>query len=636
MLLFSLLQAAATATSTASTAAESLPEKRPAVLTLIYAGGFVLLAAVLLLSSFKLGWRRRGLASSHGAAAAAGLPAEVRGRLGATSTNRGLRILRWVFLALIAAVFGFHVYWARYAEDTNERFQELSYKDLRNRRLQESTLRGWIFDRSARLDRAFALYQRRPDGQIVRAYPLDEAVAHLLGSDRGDAGLERALFGVQSGAMPEALDLARERDVKQPASLDVRLTIDAELQKAAVAQLKGRPGAVVALNPQTGEVLAMYSNPSYSLTDARDEATWIRLDADQRDRPLVNRALGAYYIPGSTFKTVTMIAAYLAGMQDFEGVCSASGYVAQPGAKVIFDDGGAGEVHGRVGMATAYEISCNQYFAELAVKLGPERMKQAAETIGIGAYELPADAVRGRRQPELWNAGSGPVARALAPRESTIVAAPKMRPFDLALEGYGQGYAGQMTPFQMALIAAAVANVEGKLMKPKIEYDLAPALYKQVTTPERALEMRRIMGRVTSGAQGTARGVFAPVTAAGITSGGKTGTAQKDVPQYDPRTGEPVTVKKTERDRRGNVIREYEQIVMAPEPRIDSWFLCIAPLERPTLAMAVVVEGGGYGSRAAAPVAAALVLKAKELGLVSANVVTPQQQPAARRPSPNR
>ncbi|MEJ7616321.1 MAG: penicillin-binding transpeptidase domain-containing protein [Pyrinomonadaceae bacterium] len=613
------------------------PEKRPALLTLIYTGGLVLLALLLLFSSLRQSLRRRRFGLDP-VAVADDLPIEVRGRLGSTTTNRGLRILRWVFVGLILAVFGFHIYWARYAEDSNERLQELSYKDLRNRRLQESTLRGWIFDRTHRHDRAFALYQRQPNGQIVRAYPMDAAMAHLLGSDRGDPGLERALFGIQSGAVPEALDVVTGRDIKQPANLDVRLTIDSELQKAAVEQLKNRPGAVVILNPQTGEVLAMYSNPAYSLEEVRDESTWIRLNADERDRPLVNRALGAYYIPGSTFKTVTMIAAYLAGIEDFAGMCSSSGYVAQPGAKVIFDDGGAGEVHGRIGMDVAYEVSCNQYFARLAVELGPERMKQGAEALGIGAYDRPLDATLGGRQPEIWNASAASVARALAPRQSTMVTSKNIRPFDLALEGYGQGYAGQMTPFQMALAAAAVANLEGKLMKPKIEYDLPPAIFKQVTTPERALEMRRIMGRVTGGAQGTARGVFGPVHAAGIITGGKTGTAQKDVPVYNPRTGEPVTVKKVERDPRGNVIREYEQTVMAPEPRVDSWFLCIAPLERPTLAMAVVIDGGGYGSRAAAPVAAALVLKARELGIVVGAAPAPQQQPPgavsnrARRP----
>ena len=142
-------------------------------------------------------------------------------------------------------------------------------------------------------------------------------------------------------------------------------------------QLKGKHGAVVVLNPQTGEVLALYSEPSYSIKDVQDETTWLKLEANQRDRPLVSRALGAYYIPGSTFKTVTMTAAFLAGMQDTEFVCSGGGYYAAPGANVIYDDGGAGEVHGRIGIDTAYEVSCNQYFAQMGVKLGAERLKHA-------------------------------------------------------------------------------------------------------------------------------------------------------------------------------------------------------------------------------------------------------------------
>src|SRR5687768_7378561 len=172
-----------------------------------------------------------------------------------------------------------------------------------------------------------------------------------------------------------------------------------------------------------------------------------------------------------------------------------------------------------------------------------------------------------------------------------------------------------MTPFQMALAAATVGNMEGKLMKPKIEFNLAPQAFNQVLTPAAAAQLRGIMGLVTQGASGTARGVFAPVKAAGINSGGKTGTAQKVVPVYDPRTGQPKTRHRIERDNRGNIIREYDEIIMDEEnPRIDGWFLCIAPLEKPQLAIAVIVEGGGYGSRSAAPIAAALVLKAKDLG----------------------
>jgi len=608
---------------------EVIPEKQPAMLSLIYVAGLGLMV-LLLAVSLVFGMRRRR--SALASVAPADLPTEVRRRLGVTATNRGLYALRWLFLVLALTVFGFHVYWAQYAEERNDRFSDLNYKDLRNRRLSESTLRGWILDRSGKLESALALYKRGDSGRIVREYPLDREMAQLFGSERGDAGIERALFGIQSGAAPEAIDVLFERDIKQPANLDVRLTIDSELQKAAVEQLRDRHGAVVVLNPQTGEVLAMYSNPTYTLAEVRDEANWIKLDADKRNSPLVNRALRSYYIPGSTFKTVTMIAQYLAGTQNEKYLCSGGGYYAQPGAKVIYDDGGAGEVHGMIGVDTAYEVSCNQYFAQAAVKMGAERLKAAAQLIGIGAYTTPEEATRGRRQTEIWNTSSTALARALAPSEATIVAAPKMRPYDLAIEGFGQGYAGQMTPLQMALAAAAIANLEGKLMKPKIEFNQPPAVFNQVVSPEKAADMRRIMGLVTaSGGSGTGRGVFAPVQAAGIITGGKTGTAQKDVPVYDEKTGEPKTVKKYERDRRGNIIREYRQIVISPEKRIDSWFLCIAPLDYPQLAMAVIVEGGGYGSRAAAPIAAALVLKAKEMGLLGNVPATPaQQQPQAQ------
>src|SRR5256714_1113522 len=585
-----------------------VPERMPAMFTLIYVGGFALIILLLLLGLIR---NRRQSAPPI----PEDLPKEVRKRLGSTSTNRGLRTLRWLFLLLALSLFGFHIYWARYAAEQNEKFQELSYKDLRVRRLSESTLRGWIFDRSGRVDQPLAYYKRDSSGNIRREYPLDKALAHLFGSDRGDPGLERALFGVQSGALPEALDVVKGQAVEFKGNQDVRLTIDRSLQQTAVDQLKGKHGAVVMLNPQTGDVLAIYSEPSYSLAEVDDEATWIRLEANQRDRPLVSRALGAYYIPGSTFKTVTMIAAFLAGEQDTEFTCSGSGYYAAPGANVIFDDGGPGEVHGRIGIDQAYEVSCNQYFAQMGVKLGPERLKRAAQLLGIGTYDTPSEALRGRKQPEIWDASTDAVKRALAPREATIVTGKQLTRYDLALMGYGQGYAGQMTPFQMALAASAIGNMEGKLMKPRIETNVAPQVFKQVMAPATAARLRSIMGLVTGGPSGTARGVFAPVKAAGLNTGGKTGTAQKIVPVYDPKTGEPKTRHKIQKDNRGNVIREYDEVIMDNEnPRIDGWFLCIAPLERPQIAIAVIVEGGGYGSRSAAPLAAALVMKARDLG----------------------
>lgn len=606
MSLLLLLQSA-----TPTPVAVSVPERMPALLTLIYVGGFFLIV-LLLFTSLLRSW----LSSSPGSAVVpADLPKDVKRRLGSTTTNRGLHALRWLFVVLGIGVFSFHFYWAEYAATSNETFQQLSYKDLRNRRVSESSLRGWILDRSGRLDRALASYSRDSAGDIARQYAMDKAMAHIFGSDRGDPGLERALFGIENGALPEALQVARGQTVEQKANDDVRLTIDRDLQQAAVDQLKGKHGAVVVLNPQTGEVLALYSEPSYSLKEVADETTWIKLEANERDKPLVSRALGAYYIPGSTFKTVTMTAAFLAGLQDKEFNCSGGGFVAAPGANPILDDGGAGEVHGTIGIDKAFEVSCNQYFAQMGVELGAERLKKAAQLLGIGTYDTPVEALRGRKEPGLWNASSDAVKKALAPRESTIVTGKQVSRYDLALMGYGQGYAGQMTPLQMALAASAIANMEGKLMKPKLEFDRTPEVFKQVIPSPTAQREREIMGLVTGGSSGTARGVFGPVKAAGINTGGKTGTAQKVIPVYDAKTGQAKTRHRVEKDNKGNIIREYEETILDYEhPRIDAWFLCIAPLERPQLAIAVIVEGGGYGSKSAAPIAAALVLKAKDLG----------------------
>ena len=588
-----------------------VPERTPALFTMIYLVGFALVILLLLLGLI----RNRRTTAPPNAAIPENLPREVRKRLGSTSTNRGLKALRWLFVLLSIAMFSFHIYWAHYAAERNQKFQDLSYKDLRGRRLSESTLRGWVFDRSGRVDQPLAYYKRDSSGNIRREYPMDKALAHLFGSDRGDPGLERALFGVQSGALPEALEVVRGREVEFQGNQDVHLTIDRTLQQAAVDQLKGKHGAVVVINPQNGDVLAMYSEPSYSLAEVSDESTWIRLEANERDRPLVSRATGAYYIPGSTFKTITMIAAFLAGEENTEFTCSGSGYYASPGANVIFDDAGPAEVHGRIKIDHAFEVSCNQYFAQMGVKLGPDRLKRAAQLLGIGAYDTPAEALRGRKRPDIWNGSTDAVERALAPREATIVTGKQVTRYDLALIGYGQGYAGQMTPFQMALAAATIGNMEGKMMKPRIELGVKPQAFNQVLTPAQAARLRSIMGLVTGGRSGTARGVFAPVKAAGINTGGKTGTAQKVVPVYDPKTGEPKMRHRIERDNRGNIIREYDEVIMDQEnPRIDGWFLCIAPLERPQLAIAVIVEGGGYGSRSAAPIAAALVLKARDLG----------------------
>jgi cell division protein FtsI/penicillin-binding protein 2 len=608
MLLALLFQATTPSTATLA--------RSPAWLTLIYVAGFAFVALLLAISSFRSGVSRKTAAPT----APTSLPTDIRKRLGATTTNRGLKAWRWLFVFGAVFVFSFHVYWGHYAAQTNDEFNQLSYKDLRNRRLSESTLRGWIYDRKGR---PLAFYKKDNQGNLVREYPMDAALAHIFGSDRGDPGLERALFGTDSSAVPEIWQIIRGETVEQKANKDATLTIDRDLQQAAVDQLRGKHGAVVILNPQTGDILAMYSEPSYSLKAVTDEATWIRLNANERDRPLVSRATGTYYIPGSTFKTVIMTTAFLNDLQGSIFPDSGGGYIAEPGAKPILDDNGSCEACGDLKIDTAFQKSSNQYFAQMAVALGPERLKKVAQSLGIGTYDLPIDLVKGRKRPDVINGSSDAVKRAMAPREATMLTDPKIRRYDLALEGFGQGYAGQMTPLQMAMNISAIGNAQGNLMKSRIELDRPPEVFSQVMPADIASQIRQITGLVTSPG-GTAAGVFGPVAAAGVITGGKTGTAQKVIPVYDPKTGEPKKRIKYEKDFKGNIIRQYEETILDEEhPRIDGWFLCLAPLDRPQLAMAVIIEGGGYGSKSAAPVAAALVMKAKQLGYFGGATAAP-------------
>src|SRR4026208_9127 len=152
-----------------------VPERTPALFTLIYVGGFGFIILLLLLGLVRS--RRQTVSPIP-----EDLPKAVRKRLGSTSTNRGLKALRWLFVLLSIGLFSFHIYWAHYASEKNEKFQELSYKDLRARRLSEPTLRGWIFGGSGRVAQPLAYYKRDSSGKIKREYPMDKTKGHTPGT----------------------------------------------------------------------------------------------------------------------------------------------------------------------------------------------------------------------------------------------------------------------------------------------------------------------------------------------------------------------------------------------------------------------------------------------------------------------
>ncbi len=584
-------------------------ERTPAGLTIVYIIGLAVL--VFFLFATFIGNFSRPVFNFE-----LNLPEEVRKKLSSTATNRSLRLWQIVFVILAFTVYGYHVYWTYYADEYNDQFQALSYKDLRYRRTTAANLRGWLLDRSGKLSNALAYYEVAKNGEVVRGYALEREMAHLLGTERGTPGLERTIYRKNADPMPEAWEVLTKIKSSQEEQKDVRITIDRDLQAFIAEQLNGKKGAVVVLNPQTGELLAMYSNPSFSLSEAQSLDDWLKLEGNLRDKPLLNRALREYYVPGSTFKTFTMLAAFRNNLQNTVLLSRAEGFIPFRGSRPIFDAVPPCEPPygcGNINIAQAFEASSNQYFSQMAVKLGRKRIGETARNLGIASVETPADALNASFFPDIWNTSSPKIANSIAPRQSTIVTGKKISAYDLALEGMGQGYAGQMTPFQMALVVSAAANLRGEMMKPKIEYDQPPKAYSKIVSPGQAAQIRQIMSLVTEGGGGTGRRVFARVIAAGIRTGGKTGTAEKKAPVYDSKTGKLKTVKKKRRNADGELV-EYDAPVMYD--RTDSWYVSIAPIENPQIAIAVVVEAGGYGATTAAPIAANVVMKARDLGLL--------------------
>jgi cell division protein FtsI/penicillin-binding protein 2 len=252
----------------------------------------------------------------------------------------------------------------------------------------------------------------------------------------------------------------------------------------------------------------------------------------------------------------------------------------------------------------------------MANALGREKMAETATVFGIAPVETSEDALKQGRFADIWNVSNRRLANALAPARSAITTGAGLNLYESAIIGMGQGGAGTVTPLQLALIAAAPANMEGKLMKPRIELDQPPQAFSQVLNPQQAREIRDIMSTVTQEAGGTATRALAKVLAAGITTGGKTGTADKDVPKYD---ADGKVVKRTVRKRNPETGEYYEELQTVLWQRWDGLFLCIAPVENPQIAMMVAIENigtGAYGGTTAAPIAANILLEARRLGLL--------------------
>ena len=406
--------------------------------------------------------------------------------------------------------------------------------------------------------------------KYLRSYPGKDLYAHVTGFYSliyGQAGLEDTEDQVLSGEDPRLLvdRLSDTLTGKEPRGGDVVVTLQEAAQRAAYAGLRGKRGAVVALDPRTGAVLAMVSAPSYDPnTLSSFDPTGIRAshaeltDADADD-PLLNRAISRTYPPGSTFKVITAAAALESGVTPTTQVPSPTVLDLPQTTATLGNFGGSTCGDGTTSsLADAMRISCNTAFAQLGLTLGEDAMREAAEAFGL-------------------NDDSVTVPQRVA--ASTF-------PGDLDPPSLAQSAIGQrdvrVTPLQMAMVAAGVAD-GGTIMRPYLVREVQgpdlkslslaePETYKQAVSREVADQLRTMMESVVS--SGSATSAQIP----GVRVAGKTGTAQN-----------------------------------APGAAPHAWFIGFAPAQDPRVAVAVIVENGGNagneatGGRVAAPIAKAVM-----------------------------
>ncbi|MDD4334375.1 MAG: penicillin-binding transpeptidase domain-containing protein [Desulfotomaculaceae bacterium] len=424
-----------------------------------------------------------------------------------------------------------------------------------NRRLQEyesQIRRGTIYDSNGIVLAATDFSGEKNK----RVYPRGRETAHLLGyiSERyGRDGLESACDRYLLGL--EGADRTRNYINKllgrEQLGGDITLTIDSDLQGLALNMLAGRRGAVVLLDPETGAVRVLVSNPGYDPNKLGE--IWPRLSQDE-DAPLLNRAVQGAYPPGSTFKIVTAAGALAAKPDAARETFNCRGFLEVDGYRL--DDTA---VHGRIDIKKAIAVSCNTTFAQLGLDQGAQNFVRTVKAFGID------------RDP-----GIG-----IPVRPGSMATPEAFIPTELAASAIGQGEL-LVSPLHMALAAAAIAN-SGDLMNPYLietVKDSTGQVLRQeearhwlnVTTPQ-------ICGIIKDGMVDAVRsGTAAAARVAGVQVAGKTGSAQN------------------------------------PHGQAHAWFIGFAPAERPRLAVAVLVENAGSGGTVAAPIAGQLLSAALNKG----------------------
>ncbi|MBP7639401.1 MAG: penicillin-binding protein 2 [Thauera sp.] len=357
---------------------------------------------------------------------------------------------------------------------------------------------------------------------------------------------------------------------------DLELTLDIELQKVAEKAFGDRRGALVAIEPSTGGVLALASMPTYDpnlFVDGISTQDWKAL-SDSPDHPMLHRAIYSTYPPGSTFKPFMALAGLETGKRTAKQAMYDIGYF-QFGGHRFMDDKIGG--HGMVDLHKSIVVSCNTYYYQLANDLGIEGIAGFMAPFGFGertGIDLPGEATGVLPSPE-WKRQ-----RFKKPEQQRWYAG------ETISVGIGQGY-NAYTPLQLANALAALVN-HGKLFRPHVvkyvvdartgeRRAVEPEPLRQI--PLRDAHLKAVLdGMVDVNRTGTGKRAF---KGAPYTVGGKTGTAQ-------------VFSLRGQRYVEGRVRERL---------RDHSWFVAYAPAENPKIALAVLVENGGFGAQSAAPIA---------------------------------
>jgi peptidoglycan glycosyltransferase len=355
--------------------------------------------------------------------------------------------------------------------------------------------------------------------RFTRRYPMGPQFAPIVGFKSirfGETGMEAKEDELLSGDDPR-LFVRRVSDIltgRQPVGGDVVLTLSTDAQKEAYSRLNGAKGAVVALDPTTGAVLAAVSSPSFDPNPlashkSKDAAAAWNAYLTDPNKPLVNRALGETYPPGSTFKTIVAAAALKSGDYHPDTMIPAgSSYQPRQTSHVIRNAAPSICPESEVTLQDALRESCNTGFAQLGVRLGADKVKEMARAFG-------------------FEDGSLTIPLAVAPSRTGDMADEP----SLAQSSIGQRDI-RMTPLEGAMIAATVAN-DGRRMRPHlIKEEKGPDLVgildtandhdemNAPLTPEQAGELRGMMDKVVESGTGTNAQI------PGVEVGGKTGTAQ--------------------------------------------------------------------------------------------------------------